>query len=142
MNKKDMTALGAVGAALGILLVAGYLAIQIFYGVSYHIPPSRLICNLALALLVYGFLTMLGFYPEFVNQLPKDRCQGPVRKDTLAMVRIEKLLFMAALLVPSVSDALGHPMDGAYSLIAIGLMLVVALVFEIRIIRQLHKNDK
>ena len=63
MNKKDMTALGAVGEALGILLVAGYLAIQIFYGVSYHIPASRLICNMALALLVYGFLKMLGFYP-------------------------------------------------------------------------------
>ena len=49
---------------------------------------------------------------------------------------------MAALLVPSVTEALGQTMDGAYFLIAIGLMLVVALVFEIRIIRQLHENDK
>ena len=45
MNKKDMTVLGAVGEALGILLVAGYLAIQIFYGVSYHIPHDAWILS-------------------------------------------------------------------------------------------------
>ena len=82
-------------------------------------------------------LTVLAIYPERVNGLPREVCTGAIRKYTIRMVI--KLVFVLSLLFTSICDALGYRVDAAYSLIVMGLILVVAVVFEVKIIKILRK---
>lgn len=82
---------------------------------------------------------MLAIYPERVNGLSREVCTGAIRKYTIRMVELIKLVFVLSLLFTSICDALGYRVDAAYSLIVMGLILVVAVVFEVKIIKILRK---
>ena len=93
-------------------------------------------------LLVYAGLTLLAFYPERVNGLDAQICTGKVRKLTIHMVLYMKLIFVMSLLFTSICDVMGKQVDGAYSLITAGLMIVIAVLYEIKIFQLLKNNQK
>ena len=78
-----------------------------------------------------------GYYPERVNGLSREVCTGAIRRYTIRMVELIKLVFVLSLLFTSICDALGYRVDAAYSLIVMGLILVVAVVFEVKIIKNI-----
>ena len=102
----------------------------------------QILMNIVTMLLVYIGLSLLQIYPERVNGLPKEVCTGKIRKYTIHMVRYIKVIFILSLLLTSFCDAAGKKMDGAYSLIVIGLIIVIAVVYEILIIRIFRENQK
>lgn len=133
MRKEDLSVAALLAEAVGIVVLAGYIVIQIFYGINYHVPVSKLIMNILMVSLVYVGLSLLSNYPERVNSLPAEKCKGKLRVYTLRMLRLEKILFLISLLIPCISDAFGYRIDGAYSLLVIALLVVIALFYEYRI---------
>ena len=47
-----------------------------------------------------------------------------------------------SLLFTSICDVMGKQVDGAYSLITAGLMIVIAVLYEIKIFQLLKNNQK
>ena len=116
-----------------------YMGLQVYYGIVYGAGAVRIVINVLILILVYMGLTVLAIYPERVNGLPREVCTGAIRKYTIRMVELIKLVFVLSLLFTSICDALGYRVDAAYSLIVMGLILVVAVVFEVKIIKILRK---
>ena len=58
------------------------------------------------------------------------------------MVRLVKFVFVIGLMVPCVCDAAGIQIQEAYSLIVMGLMFVIAVYYEVRIIQILRDMRK
>ena len=141
--KKGNTSIPAIVAET-VAAVAGlaYIGLQLYYGIAYHVALLNLVMNLLVAVLVYVGLTLLSVYPEKINGLSPEQCTGNVRTYSIRMVRLVKLVFIASLLIPCISDALGHEMRQGYSLIAIGLMLVIAGYYEYRIIQIFRSRKK
>ena len=104
-----------------------YMGLQVYYGIVYGAGAVRIVMN------------VLILYPERVNGLSREVCTGAIRKYTIRMVELIKLVFVLSLLFTSICDALGYRVDAAYSLIVMGLILVVAVVFEVKIIKILRK---
>ncbi len=117
--------------------VAGlfYIGLQVYYGIVYGAVAMRVIMNVLVMLLVYAGLTMMLIYPEHVNGLKREVCTGVIRKYTVRMVSVIKLICVLALLFSSICDALGYRVDGAYSLVAVALIVIVAVYYEGKIIR-------
>ena len=67
-------------------------------------------------------------------------CTKDVRKYSIRMVRLVKLVFIAGLMVPCVGDVIGIELKEAYSLIVIAAILVIAVGYEYKIIQILRKN--
>lgn len=124
-----------------ILAIAAlfYMGLQVYYGIVYGAGAVRIVMNVLILILVYMGLTVLAIYPERVNGLSREVCTGAIRKYTIRMVELIKLVFVLSLLFTSICDALGYRVDAAYSLIVMGLILVVAVVFEVKIIKILRK---
>lgn len=141
MRREDLTAGNALCEAVGMVCALSYVGLQIYCGLLYDAGASVILLNVMMAVLVYAGLTLLAFYPERVNGLEMSVCTGKVRKLTIHMVLYMKLVFVGSLLFTSVCDVLGKEVDGAYSLITVGLMLVIAVLYEIKIFRLL-KNKK
>ena len=78
-------------------------------------------------LLVYAGLTLLARYPEKVNSLPKEKCSGMVRRDTLRMLAGVKLIFVLSLLGTSICDVMGIEISSWYSVVVV--LLIVGTVF-------------
>lgn len=116
-----------------------YMGLQVYYGIVYGAGAVRIVMNVLILILVYMGLTVLAIYPERVNGLSREVCTGAIRKYTIRMVELIKLVFVLSLLFTSICDALGYRVDAAYSLIVMGLILVVAVVFEVKIIKILRK---
>ena len=96
-----------------------------------------------MVLLVYIGLTLLGIYPERVNGLDIEVCSGKIRSYTIHMVLYIKLIFVLSLVFTSVCDVLGADVDGAYSLITVGIMILIAVLYEIKIFQILRNmRDK
>ena len=141
--KKGNTSIPAIVAeTVGAVSGLAYIGLQIYYGIAYHVAVLNLVMNLLVAVLVYAGLTLLSVYPEKINGLSPEQCTGNVRTYSIRMVRLVKLVFIASLLIPCISDALGHEMRQGYSLIAIGLMLVTAGYYEYRIIQIFRSRKK
>lgn len=115
------------------------MGLQVYYGIVYGAGAVRIVMNVLILILVYMGLTVLAIYPERVNGLPREVCTGAIRRYTIRMVELIKLVFVLSLLFTSICDALGYRVDAAYSLIVMGLILVVAVVFEVKIIKILRK---
>ena len=120
MRKRDMTFASAVLEAIDTLLALAYIGLQIYYGVCYHIQVFKFVANILVLLLVYIAITWLQHYPEKLNQL----------------------VFTAGLLVPCVCDAFGIAIRDVYSLIMIGLILVVSAYYEYRIFQEIKSLRK
>lgn len=124
-----------------ILAIAAlfYMGLQVYYGIVYGAGAVRIAMNVLILILVYMGLTVLAIYPERVNGLSREVCTGAIRRYTIRMVELIKLVFVLSLLFTSICDALGYRVDAAYSLIVMGMILVVAVVFEVKIIKILRK---
>ena len=141
MNKKDWSVAGLLVEAIAIVASLIYLGLQIYYGIAYQVAPIRLIMNILVFLLVYAGLTLLLIFPEKVNRLSIEICQGKIRQDTLWMVRLIKVIFVLSLLFTSVCDVMGLQIEAAYSLLIEGLMLATAIYFEVKIMRELRDRN-
>lgn len=142
MRREDLSTGAVIAEAVGIILGIAYMGLQIYYGIRFHVSPVTWIMNVLAAALVYTGLTILSCYPEKINALPPEKCTGKVRVYSIRMVRLIKLLFISSLLIPCISDAFGHQMKGGYSLIVIGIIIVVAVYYEYRIIQILRNGSQ
>lgn len=142
MRKNEMTWLSMLAEAVGFVSAVIYLGLQIYYGMIYGVPLASIALNVFAMVLVYAGLTMLSLYPERVNGLTPEVCSGKVRKLTIQMVRIIKLIFVISLLFTSICDVMGKEMNAGYSLIVVALIVLTAVAFEYRIIKILRKNHK
>ena len=79
MRKEDLTVPAIIAEAIEIIVGLIYIGLQIYYGLSNHVPPYKFICNIVGLLLVYAGLTILSNHPEQVNRLKTEVCVGKVR---------------------------------------------------------------
>ena len=138
MRKEDFTVLNAICEASGIVSTLLYIGLQIYCGILYGAGIFTVFMNVAMALLVYIGLTLLAFYPERVNGLDVTVCTGRIRSYTIHMVLYIKLVFVFSLVFTSICDVMGADVDGAYSLITVGLMILIAVLYEIKIFQILR----
>lgn len=140
MKKEDMTTAGLLAEAVGIVAGLVYIGMQIFYGISYGVAAKNIILNVVMLVLVYAGLTLLARYPEKVNSLPKEKCSGTVRRDTLRMLAGVKLIFVLSLLGTSICDVMGIEISSWYSVVVV--LLIVGTVFyqEGKIIHTIRKK--
>lgn len=142
MGKGHWTPEGLVLETVSAVAALVYTALQVYYGIVYAAGAMRILMNIFILLAVYAAFTLLAVYPERVNNLTREACSGKVRIYTVRMVRLIKLVFVLSLLFTSICDALGVRVDAAYSLIAMGLIIAIAVVCEVKIIRILRGGKK
>ena len=95
MKKNEMTWQAMLAEAVGLVAAVVYLGLQIYYGVAYHVSAVQILLNIAVMVLVYAGLTMLGVYPEHVNGLPREICKGDVRRTPCAWCASQSLSLQA-----------------------------------------------
>ena len=143
MRKEDLTVANAICEAIGVVAALLYIGLQIYCGILYGAGAMTIFINVAMVLLVYIGLTLLAIYPERVNGLDAQVCTGMIRKYTIHMVLYIKLVFVLSLVFTSVCDVIGADVDGAYSLITTGLMILIAVLYEVKIFKILRNmRDK
>lgn len=140
MNRKDWSILAIIFEAVDIMAGLGYCVLQGVYGWTYHIPLYRILINLLVVILIYAGLTLLAFYPEYLNRLPAGLCEGEVRKLSLRLVRVEKFLFLIGLLIPCICDVAAVHIPALYNVAVIFLMILIAVYYEVRILEKLKKK--
>lgn len=140
MKKEEITMADMLLEAVGIVSGIIYLGLQIYYGTLYGVSLFTILMNAALLILVYIGLTLLSVYPERVNGLSKEICTGKIRKYTVHMVRLVKLIFVLGLLFASICDVLGHQINSGYSIIVVVLVIITVLYYEGKIIHILRKK--
>ena len=136
MKKNHLSTETLVFEIISAIAALFYMGLQVYYGIVYGAGAVRIVMNVLILILVYMGLTVLAIYPERVNGLSREVCTGAIRRYTIRMV---ELIFVLSLLFTSICDALGFRVDAAYSLIVMGMILVVAVVFEVKIIKILRK---
>lgn len=141
MKKNDLTVPAILAEAIGVILGVVYIVLQIYYGILYHVAAYKFVCNIVGIILIYTGLTLLSCYPEKVNRIPPEVCTGRIRKYSIRMLRMIKLVFIVGLMVPCVADVAGFVADGAYSLVVIGIMLFITAYYEYKIIR-IMRDDR
>ena len=119
MKKEDLTVPAIFAEAIGMILGIVYIGLQIYYGIVYKVAPYKFICNIAGVVLIYVGLSLVSCQPEKINRLPKEVCVGKVRKYSIRMIRLVKLVFIIGLMVPCVGDVIGIELKDAYSLLVI-----------------------
>ena len=140
MKREDLTAADMLCEALGIVCGLIYIGLQIYCGVLYGADVMTIITNTIMVFLIYIGLTMLENCPEKVNRLEQEVCTGRVRRLTIHMLLYVKLVFVLSLLFTSVCDVMGAEIDAGYSLISTGLMVIIAVGYEIKIF-QILKDE-
>ncbi len=128
--------LEAVTIVLGIF----YIVLQIYYGVHFHIALYKFGFNIVAVILVYAILSLLARYPERVHKLPQEAFTPDIRRLTLRMLRLIKLVFVASLLIPCLFDVFGVELSEAASLLVVLLLVAIAVWHEYRIIRILKNR--
>ena len=142
MRREDWSVPALLAEAVCILLEMIYIGLQFYYGFTYHVVPYKFILNIAATVLVYAALTLLAIYPERINRMPEKMCVGRVRTLSIRMVRMVKYVFVAGLMVPCVCDVAGIQIQEAYCIIVMGLMLITAVYYEVRIIQEVRNQKK
>ena len=140
MKKEDLTAADMVCEAIGAVSAFFYIGLQIYCGILYGAGGFTILTNVAMVLLVYAGLTILSGCPEKVNRLEPEICRGRVRRLTIHMLLYVKLVFILSLLFTSVCDVIGTEVDGGYSLISTGLIVLIAIGYEIKIFQTLKSE--
>lgn len=142
MKKNQFTPEMLVFEIISAVAAFCYLGLQVYYGIAYGAGALKIIMNVCILLLVYLGLTLLLIYPERVNGLSPEVCTGKIRKYTVHMVQLIKLVFVLSLLFTSICDAMGYKIDAAYSLVAMGIILLLAVIYEVKIVKELRKNNR
>ncbi len=140
MRKNEMTWSSMIAEAIGIVSAVVYVGLQIYYGILYGVSALDIALNVVAMILVYAGLTLLLVYPERVNGLRPEVCTGKVRKLTRRMLRAVKLFFVLSLLFASICDVLGKEVKPGYSVFVVIFIVLVALFYEVRIIKILRKR--
>lgn len=140
MKKEDLTAADMICEAVGMVSALIYIGLQIYCGILYGAGGFTIFTNVVMVLLVYAGLTILSGCPEKVNRLDPEVCTGRIRRLTIHMLLYVKLVFVLSLLFTSVCDVIGMEVDGGYSLISTGLMVIIAIGYEIKIF-QILKSE-
>ena len=140
MKKNAMSTRAKVCEGIIVLLGLVYIALQLYYGVIYHISPTKYILNIVVIGLVYALLTWLYFHPWRINRLTEQTCTGEALRMSHHMIQAEKLVFLLGLLVPCVCDVIGFEMKEAYSAIVIFLIIAVGVYYEWRIVQAIRKE--
>lgn len=140
MRKEEVTIIDLLLEAVGIVSGLVYMGLQIYYSMIYGVNPVTIVMNGAVLILVYIGLTLLSVYPEKVNGLTREACSGLVRKYTIHMVRLVKLIFVLGLLFTSICDILGRQLNSGYSMIVVILVVVTVVYYEGKIIHILRKK--
>lgn len=141
MKWQDWSIPVVIGEAVDILSLIAYIGLQIYYGSAYHVPWYLVGINLLTACLIYAALTWLAVYPERINRLSKEICRGEVRKLSLRMVRLDKMVFLVSLLAPGICDVAGREVPGIYNAGIIILLVMIAVYYEVRILIILKKQE-
>lgn len=142
VRKEEMTWQAMLAEAVALVMAVIYVGLQIYYAFSYGVSPMNIMMNIVVMVLVYVGLTLLGVYPERINGLSKEVCTKDVRKYSIRMVRIAKLVFVGGLLFASICDVMGKELPAWYTVGMIILMVVVAACYEFKIIRILRERYK
>lgn len=142
MHRNEMTWFAMMAEAVGFVSAAIYVGLQIYYGIAYGAAFMNIAMNVAAMILVYTGLTLLEVYPERVNGLTREICSGNVRKYTIRMVRLAKLVFVVSLLFTSICDVMGKELNAGYSLVVVVLIVIVAFYYEYQIIKILRNHNK
>ncbi len=142
MKKNRLSTEELVFEIISAVAALFYMVLQVYYGIVYGAGAMRILMNVLILILVYTGLAMLIRYPELVNGLPREVCTEDIRKYTIRMVELIKLVFVLSLLFTSICDALGYRIDAAYSLIVMAFILMIAVVFEVKIIKILRERKK
>lgn len=142
MRKNEMSGLAMMAEAVGLVSACIYLGLQIYYGIAYGASFFNIGMNVAAMILVYAGLSLLEVFPERVNGLSKEVCSGKVRRYTIRMVRVCKLIFVISLLFTSICDVMGKQINSGYSLVVVVLIVITAFFYEYKIIQILRKNQK
>lgn len=142
MKKNEMTWAEMLIEAVGLVSAVIYLGLQIYYGILYDVSLTSIFMNIATMLLIYAALTMLSIYPEWVNGLSIEVCSGDIRKYTIRMVRIVKLIFIESILLTSIVDVMGMMLPSWYMVVVILLVVAVAVFYEYRIMKILRQRHK
>lgn len=121
-----------------IFLAVIYGALQVIYGIRYHIPMAHYLLNILAVAVVYLLQTYLYFNPWKINRLPREACVGKVEKYSMHLAQIEKLIFIGGLLVPCIFDLAGIELKEGFSVILICLLVGVAIFYEWRIYQELQ----
>lgn len=140
MKWEDWSVPAVIGEAVDVLSLIAYISLQIYYGVIYHVTWYKVGVNLLTACLIYAALTWLAVYPERINRIPKVLCRNEIRKLSLRMVRLEKMIFLVGLLIPCACDVAGMDMPTVYNAAVIILMVSIALYYEIKILTIVKKD--
>lgn len=140
MKRNEMTTAELLLEAVGIVSAILYLGLQIYYWFVYGVKATVVMMNMAVMILVYTGLTLLAIHPEKVNGLSREVCTGAIRKYTVRMLRLMKLTFVGGLLFTSICDVMGHEVNEGYSLVVVVLVVVIAVVYESKIIRILRER--
>ena len=131
MKKNHLSTETLVFEIISAIAALFYMGLQVYYGIVYGAGAVRIVMNVLILILVYMGLTVLAIYPEMQ--------QTADQYISTFSAKLSKLVFVLSLLFTSICDALGYRVDAAYSLIVMGLILVVAVVFEVKIIKILRK---
>lgn len=142
MRKEDLSVPALLAEAVGIIMGVVYIILQFFYALMYHIAWYRPVMNIITVILVYAALTLLSIYPERINQLSPEKCKGDIRKYSIRMVRIIKLVFISSLMIPCVCDVAGFTMKNTYTMAVIGIMVLTAIYYEFRIIELIREDNR
>lgn len=142
MRKEDLTIGNVICEAVGIVSTLIYVGLQIYCGLLYGAQPMTIITNVVMVLLVYAGLVLLTVYPEKVNRLEPEVCTGKVRQLTIHMLLYVKLVFVISLLFTSICDVMGRDVDGGYSLISVGLIVLISVLYEIKIFQILKNRNE
>ena len=142
MKKNHLSTETLVFEIISAIAALFYMGLQVYYGIVYGAGAVRIAMNVLILILVYMGLTVLAIYPERVYGLSREVCTGAIRKYTIRMVELIKLVFVLSLLFTSICDALGYRIDAAYSLIVMAFILMIAVVFEVKIIKILRERKK
>ena len=142
MRKEDLSVPALFLEALTFLLGIFYMALQIFYGIRFHIGPVRFMGKVLAMVLVYAALLVLEYYPERVNRLSDELFTALVRTLTLRMLRMVKFVFVGGLFVPSLCDALGIALPSTASLVVIIGIAGITFYYEYRIYQECKMNRR
>ena len=142
MKKEDWSAVAVIMEAVDLMIGFFYIGLQVYYGYLYHVKVYQVLLNVLVGILIYIGMTLLALYPERMNRLSPEVCQGKVRKYSLQMVRVEKFLFLLTLLIPCICDVIAIDLPAVYSVIAIFAMLIIAVSYEIMILRALRERGE
>lgn len=142
MKKEEMTMPDMLSEAVGIVAAAVYTGLQIYYGILYKDSSTviQILRNLLVLFLVYFGLTLFQLYPEWLNHLTKEACTGQIKRTTIVMVRVVKLIVILSLTAASFCDVLGITLKSGTGWIIGAVTGAVIICQEAKIIRLIKEK--